>query len=66
MRRNIDSDYIRKKRYSRRSRDNWRRVKSKGEPQSMWLSDKQIILLSLFLSGIWLMAIFFMAWLAFQ
>ena len=27
MRRSIDSDYIRKKRTSRRPRDNWRRVR---------------------------------------
>lgn len=27
MRRPIDSDYIRKKRHSRRAKDNWRRVK---------------------------------------
>ena len=30
MRRPIDSEYIRKKRKTRRPRDNWRRVKSKG------------------------------------
>lgn len=27
MRRSIDSDYIRKKRHSRRPKDNWRKVK---------------------------------------
>jgi len=32
IRRPVDSDYIRKRRYSRRAKDNWRRIKAQTQP----------------------------------
>lgn len=61
MRRSIDSDYIRKKRYSRRARDNWRKVK-RGKKME---SDKHLWTAGIVLLIMWALTITWMIWNAF-
>lgn len=67
MRRSIDSDYIRKKRHSRRARDNWRRVKNtpKYGVKKMY-TDKQLWITGITLLTMWLTTIAWMMWDAFK
>ena len=63
MRRSIDSEYIRKKRTSRRPLDNRRRVKRKNITM---VTDKSLYLTVAILTSIWLGITGWSVWNAFQ
>jgi len=65
MRRPIDSDYIRKRRYSRRAKDNWRKVKIKKHEVKMY-SDRSLWIAGITLLIMWALTITWMIWDAFR
>lgn len=70
IRRPVDSDYIRKRRYSRRAKDNWRRVKStphqyKYGYKKMLRDEPLIITAGILIIG-WFMFTCWWVWTVFQ
>ena len=70
MRRSIDSHYIRKKRYSRRAKDNWRKQKTTPHKYKYggkkMITDKQLWIAGITMLAMWASTIAWMIWEAFK
>lgn len=67
MRRSIDSHYLRKRLYSRRAKDNWRKVKTTPRKYGgkKMITDKQLWIAGITMLIMWALTIAWMIWNAF-